>query len=177
MKFFDNKDDIKEWLIDHSIENFEIHDDLTVSVQQEVIFYDIKIEYLPLQFRYVKEDFIVVNNELKSLKGIPYCIDGEFMCVNNPIKTLDYLANEIHGIIKLYNNTEIISYQSPLIKGDKFIYSTQQLPCNFISIEDGIYKIRLKDYLKWNRNTPINYTEVRCDCEYEINHQENDLYF
>ena len=149
-----SKEEISKWCKDHLIENFTINNDLTVDVDDNVILYLYQIDELPIQFGYVTGDFILGENHLKTLKGVPYRVGGDFICGGNRIKDLDYLPKDVESRIILLNNP-LESYTSPLEHANNIIWISKPIPgLNYLEIdENGYYKYNVDDYLRWNQDT------------------------
>ena len=147
-----SKEEISKWCKDHLIENYTINDDLTVDVDDNVILYQYPIEELPFQFNYVKGDFILGENNLTTLKGVPYKIDGDFICGGNNIRDLDYFPKYVNSRIMLLNNP-ISSHVSPLEFANNIIWISEPIPgLSYLDIDEyGYYKYNIDDYLIWNK--------------------------
>lgn len=77
------------------IENYEINDDLTVSVDGDVEIDGLGLSHIPIQFNIVTGDFICTGNLLKSLKGSPFRLGGNFECSMNDLETLEGSPQEM----------------------------------------------------------------------------------
>ena len=79
-----------------------------VDVDGDVNFYNMDIKELPFQFRNVTGDFDIENNrKLKSLKGCPVWVGGNFSCsdcIN--ISSLEYCPKYIEEDFYCYNCKE-----------------------------------------------------------------------
>ena len=155
-----SKEEISNWCKDHLIENFTINDDLTVDVDDNVILYLYPIENLPFQFGHVKGDFILGENNLKTLKGVPYRVDGDFICGGNDIRDLDYFPKYVNSRIMLLNNP-INSYTSPLEFANNIIWISKPIPgLSYLDIDEyGYYKYNIDDYLIWNKGAKEFFNE------------------
>ena len=92
--------EIETWLTKHHIKDFvitEIDGSLTVRVNGNVKFENAHIEYLPVVFTEVTGTFIINKCGLKSLKGVPQIIDGNFNCSNNRLQSLSYGPTNVGG--------------------------------------------------------------------------------
>ena len=148
------KEQISFWCKEHQIEYFTINDNLTVDVDGNVILYMCKMDILPIQFGYVSGDFILGENNLKTLKGVPYSVGGDFICGGNDIRDLDYFPKDITLRIILLNN-KLTSYTSPLEHANNIIWLSHSIPgLNYLEIDEhGYYKYNIEDYLLWNKDT------------------------
>jgi len=159
---FTCKNDIKEWLDENLIENYTINDDLTVDVNGCVILYLVYMEQLPVKFGHVKEDFVLGENGLESLKGVPHTVGGDFICGGNiQVDDLTFFPIKICGRIMLTNNL-LQSMQSPLKEACHVIWITDRIPdIDYIEKdENGMFKYSIDDYLLWN---------------YQMKHIHNDI--
>ena len=92
--FFDDKEDIENWLNANGVDKFIIHDDLTVTSYSYVTLRDIsgpnKIRYrkLPVKFREIKGSFWIDDLEIESIEGSPEIVGGNFDCSKNKLKSL-----------------------------------------------------------------------------------------
>jgi hypothetical protein len=156
---FTSEEEIYQWCTDNLIENFTINNDLTVDVNDNVILYQVPMKELPIQFGYVKGDFILGENGLLSLNGVPHTVDGDFICGGNEIQSLDCFPKNIKARIVLLNN-DIKSYTSPLEHANNIIWCTKPIPgLTYLEIDEyGCYKYNIDDYLEWN-NTVKKFTE------------------
>lgn len=83
-QFFKTKKETQKWLDDMQVQNYTIHDDLTVSVDGAVYIYNNKLEFIPVQFREVTHTFDCSTNNLKNLIGSPFHVGAFFQCSYNP---------------------------------------------------------------------------------------------
>ena len=157
---FTSKDEIIKWCQDNLIENFKINDDLSVDVDDNVILYLVKMKELPVQFGYVKGDFILGENGLETLKGVPESVGGDFICGGNNIRDLDYFPKNIDARIILTNN-KLTSYTSPLETANNIIWCSETIAgLSYLDIDEyGYYKYNIDDYLIWNQNTKSFFEE------------------
>ncbi|MEA3499286.1 MAG: hypothetical protein U9R16_09530 [Campylobacterota bacterium] len=148
---FTSKEEIYQWCTDHLIENFTINDDLTVDVEDNVILYLVEMEELPVNFGYVKGDFILGENNLETLEGVPHTVGGDFICGGNNIRDLDFFPKEIDSRVILLNNP-LESYTSPLEHANNIIWISKPIPgLSYLEIDEhGYYKYNIDDYLIWN---------------------------
>ncbi len=151
MNMLISKEEVIDWCESNYIENFTVNDDLVVDVDSDVILYLVPMEILPVQFGYVNGDFILGENGLTSLKGVPHTVKGDFICGGNMITDLEYLPASIGSRIILLNNN-IDSCISPLQVANNIIWISTPIPgLTYLEIdENGYYKYNIDDYLQWN---------------------------
>ena len=85
------KDEIKNWLDEHKIENYTINADLTIDIGGNVYLHSRNLKKLPYQFGIVNGFFDCINNELTSLEHCPKTVDGHFYCYDNPLNSIKEL--------------------------------------------------------------------------------------
>lgn len=84
------KEEIDTWLTTMKIKNYEIFDDLTVTVNGNVLLDKKNLDSLPVSFNHIEGFFSVANNKLTSLKGCPYSVRDGFHCEHNLLTSLEY---------------------------------------------------------------------------------------
>lgn len=101
-QFFDNYDDVRDWLKKYKVQGVSIDPHtLVVNTSVGVYLSDFKLKELPVQFGTVRGDFACDNNKLTSLRGCPNLVEGSFNCSNNPLADLDYLPKHIYGLLEI----------------------------------------------------------------------------
>ena len=101
-KIFENKqtdEEIHELCKKYNIINYEIHDDMSISVNGDVSFYKQGLSHLPLRFKKVSGFFDMAYNPIKTLKGCPIEIGGDFSCSYTKIKSFDHAPKKVGGIL------------------------------------------------------------------------------
>ena len=95
---FHTKEEINTWLVINLIENFYIHEDLTVSVKGKVNLINKGLEgELPVFFRSIEGSVNLSENALTSLEGLPSEIKGYLDISSNQLKTLKHCPQTIEG--------------------------------------------------------------------------------
>jgi len=103
---FTTKEQIKDWLDKHNIEDYTINKDLTVDVDGHVKLE--RIEYLPFKFGRVEGSFSIKHSNITSLKNSPDYVGIDFEIVGNTIKSLEHSPKVVKVRYRLYlNKTEI----------------------------------------------------------------------
>lgn len=113
LEFYNNRSHIREWLTRFEVQNFIIKPDLTVDVDGDVIFYfESGVDFvnstghIPVQFNSIFGDFIVTEQlNLKSMKGFPKHVKGEFVCRSTRITSLEHGPTEVGGNYIVANNS------------------------------------------------------------------------
>jgi hypothetical protein len=100
----DEKSKIIELCKKYDIENYTINDDLSIDVDGNVIFHNIKLKEIPLKFNRVSGYFNCRFNKLTSLYNSPQWVGGNFYCYNNKLTSLEYLPKYIGGDIHCDGN-------------------------------------------------------------------------
>lgn len=113
-----NKDEIEEWLLENDIYDYNINDDLSVDVDNDVILNDRELEKIPVQFNNVLGCFDVSHNNLLSLKGSPKKVKDFFDASFNYLESLKYFPNFIGENINVEgNNLTVLEYLPKIIRG------------------------------------------------------------
>jgi len=99
-----SKQEIKNWLDEHKIQNYTINDDLTIDVDGNVDLHDRKLKKLPFQFGNVNGYFDCSYNQLTSLEHCPKTVNGGFYCYNNQLTSLEHCPETVNGSFYCYNN-------------------------------------------------------------------------
>ena len=120
-----NYQEIEQWLKNYSIENYTIHDNLVVDVDDDVDLFSKNLKTLPFQFgkvmgyfncSYTKiaslqhcpitvgRGFYCDNNQLTSLQYCPTTAGGGFNCSNNQLTSLRYCPTTVRGFFNCSNN-------------------------------------------------------------------------
>ena len=88
------KEDIKNWLDSNNVENYEIIEDeeygYVVNVNDNVNLNHKGLESIDVKFNEINGNFLCSNNRLKTLEGCPKIVNGKFACIRNELKTLEY---------------------------------------------------------------------------------------
>lgn len=152
------KDVIRKQLLNYSITQFIINDDLTVDVSGDV-WLDARDFYrrIPFDFNKVHGNFRCSHNDLRTLEGIPKWIGGGLALNNNKLEELDYFPDYVNGTINLNNNE--LKHLDINIEGE-FSISCDDNPVTIINPKLG-RKMR-----SWKR-TPISklYDVITSDIE------------
>lgn len=97
-EMFSTQEQIIDWLKEVKVKNYIINDDLTVDVDDDVIFGGKQLYWIPVQFNKINGDFECDRNNLQSLKGCPVHVEGDFKCMRNIwLKSLKYSPKYIKG--------------------------------------------------------------------------------
>lgn len=98
-QFYKTRREVSIWLDDYGVEKYTINSDLTVDVDDSVDLDNERLKFLPVQFGKINGYFFIDDNGLKSLKGCPIEIKGEFSCSKNNIYNLDGFPKNIGSIV------------------------------------------------------------------------------
>jgi hypothetical protein len=102
--FFKKEKEIKAWLKFHHINEYYLTKDLEVNVDENVFLHREKISYLPVQFNHIKGSFYCSNQELTSLTGAPFIVDGHFNVSDNKLTSLAGAPRKVGGRFEVKNN-------------------------------------------------------------------------
>lgn len=88
----------------YNIKKYEIHDNLEITIYEDVEILFRYIITIPFKIREVFGSFNCSYNRLKNLMNSPRIIHGDFIFINNNIFNLLYCPNEIGGNMYGYGN-------------------------------------------------------------------------
>lgn len=150
------KEEVVTQLLKLNIFNYSINDDLSVDIDGSVMLSDRKLDYIPVNFNKVTNNFICRYSHLTSLEGFPkkaQLID----CSYNQISSLQGLINaEIDTLLSSNNLLENFDHcpakVTQLICGDNQITSLKGLPKNIEFLDLNSNKISSLDYLPMSIN-------------------------
>lgn len=147
---------IKKWLNKLSIDDYVIHDDLTVDVNGNVNF---EIQYIwfalkkiPFKFGVVTGNFEFAHHHLSSLENCPQKVGGNFDISSNRLTSLEGFPSEVGQDIHIGNNQIKSLKQLPKIINGDLICDHNQLT----SFKDGPLKVR-SVYIHNNQLTSLEY--------------------
>ena len=126
--FFDNlgigeEKQIRDWLESHKIRNYTLNNDLSIDVRGKVEIYEDLPEYI--QFNNIYGSFIVLFENVTSMKGFPKYVEKSFfisktnieildncpeevndfeIILNKKLKKIESLPKKINGIARFYQN-------------------------------------------------------------------------
>lgn len=100
------REEVFNWLYDNFIELplCEITENLTVNAYTSVDLAKRKLEYLPINFGYVKGNFDIRDNNLSTLEGSPKEVGGNFYCGRNNLTSLRYSPRVVGDSFLCYFN-------------------------------------------------------------------------
>ena len=90
----DEKKDYMKWL---KRLDYEVHEDGSVSVRQNIILHDWGLTRIPFNFKKVGGYFDCASNQLTTLKGAPEIVGGDFICSDNKLTSLEGAPEVIGG--------------------------------------------------------------------------------
>ena len=103
---------IELWLNENSIENYQLREDLTIDVFQDIILEKLKDKTYSLpafiQFATIEGTFDCSFCNLQSLKGMPEKITKTFNCAHNRLETLQFGPKEV-GLGYFCHNNSLVS--------------------------------------------------------------------
>ena len=114
---------IIEWLNKYNIKNYNINNDLTINVNGNVDLYGYSESQLPdhIQFNEVNGYFNIGYSQIKTLKGCPKIVNGEFYCsACSKLKTLKGAPEIIGSTFICLNCPKLISLEGApeIVNGD-----------------------------------------------------------
>ena len=124
-KFLQDKDAIASWLKQYDIQNFEIHDDFTVTFHGPFAVSQGLTE-IPFKIRACKS-IDVTDNKLTRIDWAPAEVDGDFDCWDNEITTLEGGPKRVTGGFDCDNNKLVDLVGAPEEVGGSFVCSQNPL--------------------------------------------------
>jgi len=90
---------IKKWLEKVGIKKYALNDDLTIDTFDTINIGNRNIIELPsyIQFNKAHSHFIIPGNNLITLRGCPYEVNGMFGCSDNPLTSFEFCPKHISG--------------------------------------------------------------------------------
>jgi hypothetical protein len=116
----ERKEKFESWLIllDH-----EVHEDGSVSIQEDVNLSYLQIQRLPFNFKNVKGDFMCYMDNLTSLQGAPISVGGDFFCYYNNLSSLKGAPISVEGSFNCKFNKLASLQGAPEKIGGQFLSS------------------------------------------------------
>lgn len=150
--------------------NYEVHDDLSISINGDVDLSNKKLTQLPVSFNIIKGNFSCSHNNLISLKGAPKKVSNTFSANHNKIiflkdlpqcpeiflghnniKSLDNIPEETKFLDLSFNNINLISVQ--LMQQNNYKIESINLSNNkIIDGIDNLMNCKLLDRIYLNDN-------------------------
>jgi hypothetical protein len=107
---FRTEQEIKDLCSKYDIENYQIRDDGSIDVYENVGLFD-NFEELPVCFNEVSGFFVCKNNNLTTLKGCPKKVGGFFGCSHNIITSLEYSPKIVMRDFYCWHNDNLTSLE------------------------------------------------------------------
>ena len=173
--FLKTADEIRVWLDNMEINNYEIMPDLKVNVAGSVFLNSHNLDYLPVQFHFVSRNFHINQNKLTSLLGCPEKVGGSFSCSNNQIMSLKYAPKEVGNDYNMFGNQLVSLEGLPKVINGKLVVSFNQLE----SLEHAPEKIKGQFSCSSNKLKSLKYmpAEIGDDCLCQSNPLEDFNHF
>jgi len=99
-----NYQEIEQWLNEHYIKNYTIHENLVVDVDGDVDLANCELTNIPVSFNSVTGGFYCEKNHLISLHNSPLTVGKHFYCYKNKITSLQYSPRTVGGDLHFDNN-------------------------------------------------------------------------
>lgn len=115
----ENRQDIQKLCNKYRIEKYKINPDLSINVDGNVRFNDVKLTHIPLKFGTVSGYFSLYEcGRLISLENAPYHVGSHFDCDNNKLTSLQYAPRYVGGYFTVIENRlTSLEYLPEIIKG------------------------------------------------------------
>lgn len=88
---------IQKFIEFHRIKGALIHDDLSVSVDGDVMLTNTDIKKIPIKFKKVTGDFYVNETNITSLENAPEFVGGDFSCSGTNVISLEHAPKTVGG--------------------------------------------------------------------------------
>ncbi len=193
-QFLTNKKDIAAWLKINKVKTYTINDDLSVNIHGDLKINTHTMEYLPVQFGAVSGnvdfDYITTlsntakKGKLKSLKGSPQVIAGDFNCRHNDLRNLIGGPQKVGGsyfcefnklkslegapetIVNNFNcnNNSLTS----LLGGPKKVGDYYYCNSNLLSTLEGIAEVGLGIKASHNKLTSLIGVQTRIEEDFRV---------
>ncbi len=113
---------------EYGIERYNINDDGTLNVYQNIVLSFKGLKHIPFQFNYIDGHLTMSDNELTSLKGSPRVITKNFVCSHNKLNSLENAPISVGGDFGCSGNKNLTSLKgSPKIVGGAMYCNTLNL--------------------------------------------------
>lgn len=132
------REQVEEFLEKSSIFNYEINQDLSVNVFQNVNIIWENIKLIPIIFKSIKGNVILSGNKLQSLDGLPEEIHGTLDISNNQLKSLvgcPQIVHEDFDVSDCFLKT--LAYGPKIVKGDYIAERNELVNIDDIAEEIG----------------------------------------
>ena len=111
----------------YDINNYNINDDMSISVEGDVNLTHRNLKSLPIKFKEITGYFSCRDNKLISLKNCPETVGGDFSCGNNQLTSLEGCPKTVGGGLSCSNNQLTSLKGCPETVGGHFSCSNNQL--------------------------------------------------
>lgn len=126
-KFNESKEIIESICQRYGITNYNINQDGSIDVNENVYLYFQGLTKLPLKFRNVGGNFHCHNNQLTTLEGAPQTVGGDFHCHDNQLTTLEGGPRTVGGGFDCSNNQLTTLEEGPRTVSSYFNCANNQL--------------------------------------------------
>lgn len=100
---------------------FQVHEDGSVSTKSDIEFISQRLYgKLPFKFNKVEGNFICINCGIKTLEGAPRYVGGNFSCAHNQLTSLKDSPNYVGGWFNGYGNKFVSLEGAPEVVKEEF---------------------------------------------------------
>lgn len=153
------EEDIIKLCEEYDIVGYNINDDMSIDVYDDVHITGYGLEELPLTFNYISGDFSCADNHLTTLKGCPIKVAGVFSCANNKLISLKYSPIEVGNNFNCsMNKLTSLKYAASNVDG-KIHCHYNLLPIDIEYLKGDELNILFKhqdEYDIWNNDGTFN---------------------
>ena len=125
-EFLKTEEEIEAWLEKYEVEDYEIHDDLTVTLNSDLNLFVKSIRVIPIKFKETKS-IKISSNYLTSIDWAPEVVSGDFECNNNQITSLEGGPKEVHGTFDCEQNKLTSLEGGPKVVKGSYVCSNNNL--------------------------------------------------
>ena len=139
---YSTEHEIKSFLEKIGVVHYGIREGGVVDVVGSVDISDLGLLEIPVQFGFINGNFMCYNNKLSSLEGCPSVVDGNFNCSSNRITSLEYLPKEVSMDIDCSDNKIVSLKGVELVLGGSFYCMGVELltlECDFKSVKGFVH--------------------------------------
>lgn len=126
-EFLSDEKKITEWLDSIGVKNYSINQDMSVTVNGNLLLDDKNLTEIPVKFKEVHGGIDVTSNKIKRLDWCPSIVKGSLEAWDNEIETLVGGPIEIEGSFDIDNNKLTNLQGAPKKVGGAFIITSNKL--------------------------------------------------
>jgi hypothetical protein len=155
--------------------DYEVHEDGSITVNEEVDLWSIGLTKLPFNFKEVKGDFSCSSNKITSLQGAPQNTEGNFDCSASYLVSLEGAPQTVGGDFACYGNELTSLKGAPKKVGGIFDCSVNEIATlegapEFVGGEFICDQFSDKEYRNYIKNE--KYVKGKLEKDFDIDLQD-----